>query len=672
MMKARTFFAAAALVALTLLSVGCKKHSYMEGRTVRFKVTTMPVATKTAYSGEVVNGAERIDWIAAASGVQGDKVAIVMLNNDGGRATDYRVTGVSASSEKSIGTLTPVGEAFQWGEGNHDFYAIYPSPSVDASWSNNFFGWPGDFAGTLSLTYPKNQVVTADSDNLGVYLPDMKYAYMYAQIEDVAPVGTVNLSFSPIYTAFEISISAGENEAIDLRSFRLICNDEDAVLACDMSVDLENGLGFIESNTSNDVAVDFTKTGGPIRLTQAGGPIKFTVFTYLKLDADPRPKLSQLTLEFTGDQIGTRTLDLKQNGAWIEFDGGCKHNIYGLYFPKLDDATAGGQGINWGGMSGEDLGWHGAEGEDINWGGNRPLALPGEFSISATQKVNFSRGNLVYKGGEWDFHKMQYDRCFKDNGPVEIGPDATFDLFCWGTAGIAAADATMKYYQPWDYNDQVITGQEETNPYGFGPSITNVPKQASWTAYSAYCDWGNNYKLKEKLGSGWFTMTAYEWEHIFQHRNASTVNGVENARYSKATVHGLPVLLIFPDSFGDDFRAAGGDDTVFTSGNINNDSKTEADYSYTVLSQAVWAMAEAAGAVIIAPTGCLQLVEGVPFFGVKDDEGICRINAVWSSTANEKDSVSFMGCIGPELSNSEDGSWPRNIGIAVRLVKLAE
>ena len=683
MMKARTFFAAAALVALTLLSAGCKKHSYMEGGIVRFTVTTKPVATKTAYSGEVIDGVERIDWIAAASGVQGDKVAVVMLNNDGGRATDYQVTGVSSSSQKSIGTLTPVGEAFQWGEGNHDFYAIYPSPSVDASWSNNFFGWPGAFAGTLALTYPKNQVVTADPDNSGVYLPDMKYAYMFAQIEDVAPAGTVTLGFSPIYTAFEISISAGENEAIDLRGFRLICNDEDAVLACDMNVDLENELGFVESNTSNVIAVDFTQTGGPIRLTQDVGPIKFTVFTYLKLDADPKPKLSQLTLEFTGDQIGTRTLDLKQNGAWIEFDGGCKHKIYGLNFPKLDEGTAGGQDINWNNADGEDLNWNGAEGEDINWGGNKPYALPGKFSVSDDKQVQFSRGNLVYRAGEFDFHKRQYDRCFKENCTAEFGPNTTFDLFGWATAGIAGADETMVNYQPWSFNETPLEPTETMdalNKWGFGPSINNVTENQSWweadpDLYAKYCDWGNNYTLRKNAGEGWYTMSLDEWHYLLSERAASTVNGIENARFALATVHGYYGVILFPDTFAADFD---GDLGIFTASSINNSTGAGLTDDYAqvyealTLTDAQWSKAEAAGLVFLAPAGGRDMENHVVTTMQLGSNMIKNLNYYWTSTAATSHGCYVIGLQGPIVTLEYATTVQRNVCIAVRLVKLAE
>ena len=57
-------------------------------------------------------------------------------------------------------------------------------------------------------------------------------------------------------------------------------------------------------------------------------------------------------------------------------------------------------------------------------------------------------------------------------------------------------------------------------------------------------DWG--YYMPS---DGLFTLTKNQWNYLLNSRSASTVNGVENARYMKCTIQDSKGLLIFPDNF---------------------------------------------------------------------------------------------------------------------------
>ena len=641
-MKIQKILFTVALAALLLSGTGCRKHSFGDG-TIRFKAVSHSVGTKTAYSGEVFSGVERINWL------DGDKIAVAMSNNAGSVVCDYQISTITSSSEISQGQLTNVdASGLQWGEGQHNFVAVYPSPSVDSEWPN--------VVGTdqLVLKYPAVQTMTPKGDSGAdalTLLPDMKYAYMYAELKNVAPESeNVTLSFVPLYTAFEISISAGDNDEIHLTGFRLISLADGQYPARVKDFwDDANDYGESES-----ISVDLTG----ITLTRDGAPLVFTVFAY----AD---SYAHIMLEFTGTEIGTRTLDLVDSGAPIEFEAFCKHRIYGLYFPRLDEGSAGGQGINWNGADGEDLNWNGAEGEDINWGGNKPYVLPGKFSVSATKQVQFARGNLIYKGGEWDFHKQQYDRCLKDNSTVlDISETGTFDLFGWATAGIAGADATMRNYQPWSSSTEVISDQATVNKYGYGPSTVTVPGETSWGGYAEYCDWGYNYALRSKLGNGWHTLSANEWAYMFLDRlNASTVNGVANARFIKATVHGLPGMLAFSDSFGDDYA---GDQSIFDASAINNQYVS---FSSNVLTDIQWKAVESAGALFLAPTGCYIGMEGVDFILQYEGDWL---NFYWTATPYDEENAVVTGSEGNIPNINASGSFMRAGKCAVRLAKTAE
>ncbi len=649
-MKFKSIVMVALLAALTILSAGCKKHTFRAMGPIRFSVSSVASETKSAYSGDVIGEQkpiERIDWIP------GDELAIFMAwgvsDIDGYVIRDYSVGSVSTDGAISKATVNPVAEALEWQEGDdlmYTFGALYPSPSVsefvEGKWENEIDLY------NLTLTYPAVQELTpkgATGADALTLLPDMKYAYMFAfPIGEQPASQEVKLSLSPMFNAYEISISAGDNDEVNLTQFRLVSNRDDQPLACVRNLYTDDSHG-----ESTSITVDLTG----IKLVRGGDPLVLTVFSY----ADA---FGEISLEFTGNEIGTRKLDMKKDGEWIIFGAAKKHKITGLYFPKLDEGGASGQGINWNGADGEDLNWNGAEGEDINWGGNKPYVLPGKFSVSETKQVQFSRGNLVYKAGEWDFHKQQYDRCFKESGTIEFSETATFDLFSWATAGIAAADNTMVNYQPWSFNDSKISGQEDTNAYGFGPSIGNVPPHTSWDRYSEYCDWGNNYTLSSKLGQGWYTLSGEEWKYLFQTREASTLNGRENARYMNATVYNLPGIILFSDDFATRFA---GDQGIFTAEDINRD----ADFSGTVLSLGEWRAAESAGAVFLTHAGLRR----DNYVSIESPAG-GMFGLYWTSTANDAENAMVVGSVGPGIFTGEGWGVARYVGLAVRLVKLAE
>lgn len=127
-------------------------------------------------------------------------------------------------------------------------------------------------------------------------------------------------------------------------------------------------------------------------------------------------------------------------------------------------------------------------------------ALPGEFSVSANQKVKFSKGNLQYVNSTWQFTENQWDRPTTNN-------TAGKDVFAWGTG--------------------------------------DDPTKTSTTAdYSTFHEWGAN-----PIANGgneanmWRTLAAYEWTHLFHGRtNASKLFGF-------GRVNGVEGVIILPDNW---------------------------------------------------------------------------------------------------------------------------
>ncbi len=130
--------------------------------------------------------------------------------------------------------------------------------------------------------------------------------------------------------------------------------------------------------------------------------------------------------------------------------------------------------------------------------------IPGIYSISSTDKVNFAKGNLVFDvttAGEnahdynWSFNTTQYNT---------VGYDS---------------DGNSEYCK-MSVNNGVI------------------PDNNGQYNHATFYDWGN-YINRDM----WFTLSRTEWAYLLYTR------GVSYARFAKVQVEGANGLLLFPDEF---------------------------------------------------------------------------------------------------------------------------
>ena len=155
------------------------------------------------------------------------------------------------------------------------------------------------------------------------------------------------------------------------------------------------------------------------------------------------------------------------------------------------------------------------------------------FSVSATQEVRFSRGNLQYQASTdtWRFAENQYDRVGSDNIHISSTNADWIDLFGYGTSGWNSGASA---YQPYS----------SSNSYSayIDKDLTGNYAEADWGVHNAISNGGNQAGM-------WRTPTRTEWSYLLFNRSASTVNGTDNARYAKAVVNGVNGLILFPDSY---------------------------------------------------------------------------------------------------------------------------
>lgn len=172
---------------------------------------------------------------------------------------------------------------------------------------------------------------------------------------------------------------------------------------------------------------------------------------------------------------------------------------------------------------------------------NNPMdegALPGLYSVSATKKVRFSKGNLQYtkSTSKWSFMEHQYDIVETADVRSDYTDEDVVSLFGWGTSGYPHR---ANCYQPWS-TDQTNNNYHAYDNGSYG--LFNETGQADW-GYNAITNGGNT------VNNGWSTLTKDEWVYVFNTRSASTVNGTANARFAKAQVAGVHGVILFPDSY---------------------------------------------------------------------------------------------------------------------------
>lgn len=248
----------------------------------------------------------------------------------------------------------------------------------------------------------------------------------------------------------------------------------------------------------------------------------------------------------------------------------------------------------------------------------------GSFSVSSTQKVYFSKGNLQYQASSdtWRFAEHQYDIIGEANKNISSTYSGWIDLFGWGTSGYGSKYPYMKSL------DSTLYYHEQ--------DIANT--NYDWGVYNAISNGGNKR-------NAWRTLTINEWKYVFNSRKDAS------SKYSRATVNNKHGYILLPDWWttpnGLSWKGGG-----WSTGWENN------DYSISE-----WTKMEQAGAIFL------------PLPGFREGTTVKYIDIVgfyWSSSYKIfPDYHAFIMCV------SEGGSLGLGLtsvvacsnGCAVRLVQ---
>lgn len=641
-----------ALLAASLPSLfSCTRSSSEEGSPVRFRASTHNTPmTKTVYSGAVTGGIERINWVA------GDGLTIACVQCDP-QVSGYLIAGeiTSSGAASSADALSPAtGNGLTWGTGSHTFYGVYPSSSASVT-----------AAGVAGGSFPALQGSSSSSTTSAVssgvttvsVAPDMSSAYMYASRTVSSPGDEVDLTFSPMFTAFQFTVG-GDGTGGDVTLSQVELSSTSCALSGDFSFNIGSAAYTIPSTvtTGTDANNKITYTFPAGTVINTDKLVRFTLLVQPRSNITGNANLSgtagvisDLTIRFTlGDGITTRALKLKYDsgtygGNYVDFPGGHKIDVTGLTLPTqlkswsftvLDvdawDGTNPNASVGSPEVVTPDAGCFQElfEGPGVSGPGDGGeyfyrFSTMGDFSVSATQKVRFSPGNLqaVFASAgtdfTWKFADNQWDIVGANaantsiNGNGSVSAAGTVDLFGWSTA---------------------------STKYGIHNSVSNG------TYSGDFVDWGSDADLIATLGMGLRTLTSNEWVYLLNTRS-------ESYRYCMATVNSVTGLVIFPDAYA---HPAG----VTAPASVN----TSAAYTTNSWSGDAWAAMEGKGCVFLPAAGSAR--EGTLVYDVGSG------GTYWSGASSPYDTNNAY-CMN---FDSSDVLYPgylsgRLYGYSVRLVQ---
>ena len=206
-------------------------------------------------------------------------------------------------------------------------------------------------------------------------------------------------------------------------------------------------------------------------------------------------------------------------------------------------------------------------------------SLEGLFSVSPTQRVRFSKGNLQYNAvaEQWRFAENQYDIIGLDNVDIGSRYAGWVDLFAWGTSGYRGRPPY--YYSAYNSN--------------YGNGNRNIDRTSyDWGVYNAISNGGNR-------PGQWRTLSVNEWAYMLMRRpNAQML-------MSSAMINEHQGMLLLPDNW----LEIGGD--------------TLREGMVYIFNTKQWSMLERAGAVFLPCAGYAKIMcyyYGVPLPGQSEEK----------------------------------------------------
>ena len=307
------------LAGISLLALAsCEKLfvSDRAGKAIMFSASSeIDPLTKTEYSGVVIDGKERINW------VEGDPVKIYMYTHSGPDQDaafnkNYQVVDITTNGVKSSGKVASQTGILTWQEGMvHDFFSAYPAYFGNAFGTNydQPYWWAGD--GTLNFTLPNSQN--------GVLINNMQYAYMAAVSKGHRSTDSnprVSLDYYPMVTTLYFTLRNPSDKPIVLKTATLSSTDGTTIVGTYAAkVQGDRYVPNLDNVMYGSKRITF---GFSDQTLQPGGDLTFAAFLLPRASYNPANlKLSLLT------EKGGSCISL-ENRAVQSFDSCKKYNLF--------------------------------------------------------------------------------------------------------------------------------------------------------------------------------------------------------------------------------------------------------------------------------------------------------------------------------------------------------
>ena len=257
-------------------------------------------------------------------------------------------------------------------------------------------------------------------------------------------------------------------------------------------------------------------------------------------------------------------------------------------------------------------------------------AINSLFSVSESQQVYFSQGNLQYQASTdtWRFAENQFDYIGNANDNISSTYSGWIDLFGWGTSGYYHG-ATC--YQPWS------TSLNNGHYYAYGNSAYNLNN------HTGQADWGYNpISNGDNLVNYWRTLTQSEWDYVFNTR--ATTSGI---RFVKAQVSYVDGVILLPDNWNNSIYS------------LNDTNDGDAPYNSNTISISQWTILENAGAIFL------------PAAGIRHNTTTINTGSIgyyWSATHSNNNNSYVYGVFFNDGYLNTTNDYSRYYGRSVRLV----
>lgn len=328
-----------AIVFLSICSLyGCGKIEQADNDEVIFGTSAIEysgIATKAEYSGNISDGYERIDWNA------GDTIRIYCAEaseptskyhdyfiKDGTVGTSGRYSNAELDHDhQSVG--------LRWGTGVHNFYAIYPSPTIVAS--NTLSAGSASF--TLPVTQNPLDIVKDGTSNNWTATPDLKHylpmATVTKGVQSAIEAQPVFLSFVPMTTAIQFTLKNGYSNVADMNLVSVTLTSTTSDLTGTITANLADWTSDYPtcslSGGAKSVTIPLGTLASPI-VVKYGKTITFTVFLQSATDLTDL----KLSVNTTTDNTNLNTITTslcRIDGTSLNFDAFKKHFVSGIVVP---------------------------------------------------------------------------------------------------------------------------------------------------------------------------------------------------------------------------------------------------------------------------------------------------------------------------------------------------